>query len=669
MMMEDAEKTKGGSNQILICPECLAQYEPGLLVCPLDQSPLKNLRVEQEDTLVGQTIDGRWLIKRKLGAGGMGMVYLAHQLNIERRVAVKTMQRGLESGHEFMERFLREANVASQVSHPHLVSIHDFGQTEEGLLYIVMEYLDGETLAERMRRDRLTLAQTIKIAMQLCAALTAAHGVGIVHRDLKPDNIFLLYMPGDEIFVKLLDFGIAKHMNSHAMTQTGQVFGTPDYMSPEQCRGKSDIDHRSDLYALGCILYELMSGRTPFHSESMLQVLFKHVSEDVPPLQLNVPVEDEALERFEEIVLKLLEKRRKARYHSAHLLREELEALLQDLTQRDLLQPAWSSLSRDGDEQFDTARLGEGTQEDLELLMLDELQGVGLEESEAEEAERADTLPFVDTRDELPSLRSIEAVDVPSSSPGTSRKGASRYLLVLIALALLVTGTAVFYKGQGDATSAANPPEPVAAPAVVAAEVSPDLSLSMESIGPPAEDAGLAENSLQGAIVESARLVIHAVAYRRAEEALQLAQQEHMRTVKKSEVTRDARPPSRKAPEDESLNALLDVRTRTSMKMRIDRASLVAQRCPGERMQAAPALYSSLVGESIKIEVFFDIAPSGEVSNISARQSTGKSVDDAALFSCIKRPYEKLKFNPQTGVLQRVERQGAQIVFSLRQSE
>ena len=682
-MTEDDDKTRGGSNQILICPECLTQYEPGLLVCPRDQSLLKNLRVDQEDTLVGKTIDGRWLVERKLGSGGMGMVYLAKQLNIERRVALKTMQRGIESGHEFMERFLREANVASQVSHPNLVSIYDFGQTEEGLLFIVMEYLDGETLADRMRRARLTLSQTIKIAIQLCAALTAAHGVGIVHRDLKPDNIFLLYMPGDEIFIKLLDFGIAKHMNSHAMTQTGQVFGTPDYMSPEQCRGKTNIDHRSDLYALGCILYELMSGRTPFHSESMLQVLFKHVSEEVPALRLNVPTQEKtSLERFEAIVFKLLAKRRKARYHSAHALREDLEALLSDLEQGDLLQPAWSSIRDSGEDQIDTARLGDGTQEELELMMLDELQGADSEASEAEDDERA-TLPFVETQDELPPIKLLSVTALPHHGPPEDldppvRRGKVP-LLVVSALVFLGAVIAVLFFRDG-AEEASNTPGP---PTIVTLKEAPLARAGNEDRegGAPRSNASGEEedmaaadhapasptgngSALNGAIVESARLVIHAVAYRRATDALARSEKQHARTQRKA-ATRATTSATRDAEAD----ALLSVRTRTSMKTRIDRASKKAQRCPDQRMQAAPEHYGQLIGEQIKIHVFFDISPEGEVSHISSKQVAGKTVPDPELFACIQKPYAKLKFNAQTGVLKRVERQGAEIAFSLRQRD
>lgn len=332
------------ADTIYVCPTCLTQYTEALGFCPDDGTELRRLKVEQEDTMPGRIIDGRWEIIKKIGAGGMGSVYLANQLNIERKVAIKTMHKGLDRGTEYIERFLREANVASQASHPNMVSIYDFGQTDDGILFIAMEYLDGNSLADVLRHTRLTIEQTIAITQQLCGALSAAHGVGIIHRDLKPENIFLLDLPDGSIFAKILDFGIAKHMNSKSMTQTGQVFGTPEYMSPEQCRGSSSLDQRSDLYALGCILYEIMTGRTPFRSETLLQVLFKHVSDPVPPLQLIVP--HGSLKGFEEVVMTLLSKSPKDRYATALQVQSAIEEMGVDKSAMTIKMPAWRANER-----------------------------------------------------------------------------------------------------------------------------------------------------------------------------------------------------------------------------------------------------------------------------------------------------------------------------------
>lgn len=340
---EAADKAAAESGlSYLICPDCLKQYgDADLEFCPDDGARLRRLKVDpEEDKLLGQTIDEKWRIETKLGQGGMGAVYLAQQLNIERKVAIKVMRKGLDSGKEYIERFLREANVASQVSHPHMVSIFDFGQLEDGGLFIVMEYLDGDALGERVQDNPLTVNQALDVTSQLCAALAAAHAGGIVHRDLKPDNIFLLDMPGGDIFVKVLDFGIAKHLNAQkAVTQTGQVFGTPEYMSPEQCRGESGIDQRSDLYSLGCILYELMTGRVPFRASSLLKILFMHVSDPIPALELKHP--DGSLRELEEIALKLLEKDPDKRYGSALEVRQAIEEARRTIKGHDVPLPSW----------------------------------------------------------------------------------------------------------------------------------------------------------------------------------------------------------------------------------------------------------------------------------------------------------------------------------------
>ena len=334
-----------GKKRIYVCVECLTQYDEPLGACPEDGGALRQLTVEQRDEFIGQLIDERWVIERKIGEGGMGSVYLATQLNIDRKVAIKLMRRGMERGQEYIERFLREASVASKVSHPHLVSIYDFGQTEDGLLFIAMEYLEGLALSEILDHQELglTFGQVLMVGKQLCAALAAAHEVGIIHRDLKPENIFLLEMPGGDIFIKVLDFGIAKHLGAgQTMTQTGQVFGTPEYMSPEQCRGKSQIDARSDLYSLGCILYEMLTGYTPFRSETLLQILFSHVSDPVPPMEL--VAEEPTLRVMEPLVYRLLAKRAAGRLDSALQVREQLEEARAQIERLDVRMPGWRSL-------------------------------------------------------------------------------------------------------------------------------------------------------------------------------------------------------------------------------------------------------------------------------------------------------------------------------------
>lgn len=330
---------------LYICTECLERYSEPLEQCPKDGAPLRRFSLQHEDPMIGSILDERWIIEDKIGEGGMGAVYRAQQVSVNRKVAIKTMHSKLADGEgkNYLERFLSEANLASKINHPHLVSIHDFGQTPNGVLYIVMEYLDGLSLADVLQQTQLNLHQALTIAIQLCQALSAAHQSKVVHRDLKPENIFLLQMPDNDIFIKVLDFGIAKNLDTQErITQTGQVFGTPEYMSPEQCRGSSKIDQRSDLYALGCILYELIGGHPPFQDESMLKVLFKHVSDDYPPLL----AKDELTHGHDDLIAlidALLQKKQRNRPVSANQVRKRLEKLLQHPNTKHIALPAWYS--------------------------------------------------------------------------------------------------------------------------------------------------------------------------------------------------------------------------------------------------------------------------------------------------------------------------------------
>ena len=317
-----------------ICPTCLERYDDEQDYCPDDGQQLRHIHTE-EDKLVGEVLDGRWLIEETIGEGGMGAVYCGHQTSVKRKVAVKTLRRGLADTQEYVERFFREANVASTLNHPHCVTIYDFGQSEKDhVLYLAMEYLDGRSLADVLRDDMVTLEQALTIGAQICAALSAAHDINVVHRDLKPDNVFLVDVAGGtgEVFVKVLDFGIAKILGDddegdEKVTQTGQIFGTPAYMSPEQCHS-ADVDRRSDLYSLGVILYELVSGDPPFGGQTPLKTLLAHVSAEAePPSQRGIDVPD----GVEAIIMCLLEKDPDDRFQGANEVRQRLEELLDEL--------------------------------------------------------------------------------------------------------------------------------------------------------------------------------------------------------------------------------------------------------------------------------------------------------------------------------------------------
>jgi serine/threonine-protein kinase len=247
-----------------------------------------------DDPLLGQTLAGRYRIVRKVGEGGMGIVYEAVHVIIEKRVALKVLREDFSHRDDVVERFRQEAKSASRIGHEHIVDISDFGVTPSGAHFFVMEFLQGNDLAEELeRRGPLPTRRAIEIVLQCAKALGAAHNKGIVHRDMKPENIFLLSRDTGEDFVKIVDFGIAKMSEVDAiggpspsgrrLTKTGMIFGTPEYMSPEHAAGK-ELDHRVDIYALGIILYELLTGRVPFMGDTFMGILTAHMFEPLPPL-------------------------------------------------------------------------------------------------------------------------------------------------------------------------------------------------------------------------------------------------------------------------------------------------------------------------------------------------------------------------------------------------
>jgi eukaryotic-like serine/threonine-protein kinase len=248
---------------------------------------------EVPDPLLGATVAGRYLIERKLGEGGMGAVYLATHKVLEKHVALKVLHGEFARKPDLVERFMQEAKAASRIRHENVIDISDFGSTAEGQVFFAMELLTGRDLHAEIGHARvagqlLPWARTKRIFLQMCSALAAAHARGIVHRDLKPENIFLVEFLGDPDFVKLLDFGIAKLTDTGSegsdgrkLTKTGMLFGTPEYMSPEQARGES-VDHRVDVYAMGCILFQLVTGQVPFQADNFMGVLSLHLTEEPP---------------------------------------------------------------------------------------------------------------------------------------------------------------------------------------------------------------------------------------------------------------------------------------------------------------------------------------------------------------------------------------------------
>lgn len=243
--------------------------------------------------MIGQTLGGRYRVSALLGSGGMGSVYQAEHTALKKTVAVKVLNQEMASHREAALRFEREAMVSARIVHPNVVSATDSGRLPDGSLYLVLEYVQGRSLRELIDAERrLPPARALGIGAQIAEALAAAHRADVVHRDLKPSNVMLLCEENNPEVVKVLDFGLARvagqGIPGEPLTRAGSVFGTPEYMSPEQARGDV-VDHRADLYALGVILYELLSGRQPFVAPELVAILVKHVQEAPPPLPDDVP--------------------------------------------------------------------------------------------------------------------------------------------------------------------------------------------------------------------------------------------------------------------------------------------------------------------------------------------------------------------------------------------
>jgi serine/threonine-protein kinase len=291
------------------------------------------------DPLIGKVVAGRYRLEARLGEGGMGVVYRARHVLIDRVVALKLIRPDLRGETHLRAWMLREARAANRVDHAHIIDIHDIGETEEGELYLVMEYLTGTSLSTELARGPMPIARGVDILEQMCAALARAHDLGVVHRDLKSDNILLTQRGGRKDFVKILDFGLAAIARDPRLAPKGAVFGTPEYMAPEQARGE-EASPQSDLYALGVLFFEMLTGQLPFRSndrDTLLEMQRTH-----PPRRPR-SIRADAHPQGESIVLRLLEKDIRKRYRDAHHLQEELKAL-----QRSLPTQAWETEAGDG---------------------------------------------------------------------------------------------------------------------------------------------------------------------------------------------------------------------------------------------------------------------------------------------------------------------------------
>ncbi|HEY8946301.1 MAG TPA: serine/threonine-protein kinase [Polyangiaceae bacterium] len=280
-----------------------------------------------EDSLIGTLVVGRYHVIRVLGEGGMGRVYLAEHAAIKKAVALKVLRDEFTNRGDIVSRFQQEAISASRIKHPNVLEIFDFGKLDSGSFFLAMELLEGRDLAQELRRLRTIDFMTgMRIALQICSGLAAAHARGVVHRDMKPDNVFLQQGSNGDLSVKIVDFGIAQLRDEGAVidserriTKAGTILGTPEYMAPEQGAGQP-ADHRSDIYALGVILYEMFTGRVPFSGPTFVEVLAKHQSEAPPPI--HAPLSPE----LKTIILRALAKKPEDRFQRISDLQRALAA-------------------------------------------------------------------------------------------------------------------------------------------------------------------------------------------------------------------------------------------------------------------------------------------------------------------------------------------------------
>ena len=303
-----------------VCPTCGLQYQDDQSSCFVDNAVLEPMA----DPNIGKTLAGRYLVESPIGVGGMAVVYRARHTLVDRPVAVKIMSQQMARDQSLRERFRREAKNAAALAHPNIIEIYDYGETESGAPFMVMELLDGMPLSHLIGMGPMSPGRVATLGLQMSKGLARAHDFDVIHRDLKPENIFIVNGgPGREI-VKLLDFGIARSMHDSRLTNAGEIFGTPQYMAPERITS-IDAGPTADLYALGIILFEMLTGRLPFIAEEITGYFIKHMQEAPPKPSELVP---QCPRRLEELLLRMMAKTPEQRPVDAHQVIKELQALV-----------------------------------------------------------------------------------------------------------------------------------------------------------------------------------------------------------------------------------------------------------------------------------------------------------------------------------------------------
>ena len=313
------------------CPACNATYDDSVTFCAKDGTRLLDAGSKPSNGREGQMISDRYRVLKLLGEGGMGEVYLAEHTYLNKKVAIKLLRSEITSSNEAVQRFYQEAKSAARIKHESIIEIYDFGKLDDGTIYLAMEFLEGSPLADIMLNGPMELSRAIDIVIQIADGLAAAHAEGIIHRDMKPENVFIIRDRVGRERVKILDFGIAKMSSGegegHGLTKTGTIFGTPHYMSPEQAMGRQ-LDHRTDIYSLGVIMFKMFAGSVPFKAELFMGILTQHITTPPPaPTSLRPDLPPPV----EQVILKAMDKDPSRRYQSMSELIMDLQRVMLEL--------------------------------------------------------------------------------------------------------------------------------------------------------------------------------------------------------------------------------------------------------------------------------------------------------------------------------------------------
>jgi len=451
-----------------ICGECSQLFDQALDHCPEDGAPLVRVEQSGSDPLIGCNLDGRYDLESVIGRGAMGVVYLARQVSVDRPVAVKVLRREFSSDRVLVARVLREAKALSLLHHPNLLTIFDFGQSEDGRLYVATELLEGNSVARLVReKGPLTPAAVSEVLRQVAEGLVATHGKGIVHRDLKPENLFLVPLTRGRSLVKVLDFGIAqvgRGKGAERLTHVGGTVGTPAYMSPEQIRGQ-EVEPSSDVYSLGCVAYRLLTGEVPFSGQSVMDIVRAHLGEaPVPPSEkCDCPRE------LSDLLLRMLAKDPADRPADAEALLDELEGRALSLVAQPAIGPraAQSGTLAGLPAQSSPPASGRSRAEGEAATHVDP---VGTLETEPHgDASEPEATPagLLETLVETPAGPAASDPDVPTDLHAAAaweetrfvESGARRGALVLLAAALLAAAGILVWVVGGDLAEEGVTPE------------------------------------------------------------------------------------------------------------------------------------------------------------------------------------------------------------------